>query len=287
MLESAVLARCPHCRNTFSTDRAGQQECPACGKALVVPGPTTPSPPAATPVGELARGQTPSEEARGTPWERRDELGLFEAWKQTTVQALFEPGKLFASARLDRGPAQLGYALLTASIFSAVGQLLSRLLLSDENEKLKQYLLQIQGDRPLSPLMKLLLDSQNNNSARSTILVALATPLLMLLLLYLNAAITHGAALLLGQARRGFPATFAACAYAFAPAVLAVVPGCGSLIAIIWVAVLTGVGMKQTQRISSGGAAAAVFAPYLVLCCVGCAGSVAIAMRFGQLVTGR
>src|SRR5256885_13474884 len=39
VLEGAVLARCPSCRNTFSTDRPGRQDCPVCGKPLVVPEP--------------------------------------------------------------------------------------------------------------------------------------------------------------------------------------------------------------------------------------------------------
>ena len=66
MLEGAVLARCPSCRNTFSTDRAGHQLCPVCGKALVVPEPA-PAPPGA-PRADLIEGS-------GTPWERRAELG--------------------------------------------------------------------------------------------------------------------------------------------------------------------------------------------------------------------
>ena len=130
-----MLARCPNCRNTFSTDRSGRQECPACGKPLIVPGPAAPAPGSITAPPQPAEntapspGSPPPEFAAGTPWERRAELGFFEAWKQTTLQALFEPGKLFAAARLDRGPAQLGYAVFTASVFWALGQLLSRALL--------------------------------------------------------------------------------------------------------------------------------------------------------------
>ena len=43
---------------------------------------------------------------------------------------------------------------------------------------------------------------------------------------------------------------------------------CGSPISLVWLIVLTGIGMKQTHRISTGGAAATVLAPYLLFCCL-------------------
>src|SRR2546423_11473996 len=49
VLKGRVLARCPNCRNTFSTDRAGRQDCPVCGKPLVVPDQQPPAAPAAPP----------------------------------------------------------------------------------------------------------------------------------------------------------------------------------------------------------------------------------------------
>src|SRR5205823_13600753 len=98
--------------------------------------------------------------------------------------------------------------------------------------------------------------------------LALLTPVFTFVLLYVNAAVTHGIAAILGQAKRGFPATFAACAYACAPLVLLAIPACGSIVGLIWLVVLTSIGLKVTHRISTGAAAAAVLAPYFVLCCV-------------------
>src|SRR5207245_8423342 len=95
VLKRRVLARCPNCRNTFSTDRSGRQDCPVCGKPLVVPeqpaGTAAPPPPT----------EAPPAEAVGTPWERRRQLGFIPAWAQTVQQALFEPGRLLGSAQLD------------------------------------------------------------------------------------------------------------------------------------------------------------------------------------------
>ncbi len=218
-----MLARCPSCRSTFSTERAGPQDCPACGKPLVVP-----DVPGAVPPGTqspLQAGAPPPEE-QGTPWEQRAEIGAWRAWWETLVQALFEPGRLFRSARLDRGAAQTGFAVLTVSVPWFVGQMLDRFLLRPWTQRLME---RLGASGPFAPLLQKL------------------------------AAAGHVAA------------TFAACAYACAPLVLLAIPGCGFLVGAVWTAVLTGVGLKETHRIQPGGAAAAVLAPYALLCCAACA----------------
>jgi hypothetical protein len=278
VLEGVVLARCPSCRNTFSTDRAGRQDCPICGKPLVVPEQAAGSP-APTP-----QGEAPVPEESGTPWERREQLGLVSAWAQTVQQALFEPARLFRSARLDRGAAQLGFAVLTASVFWALGQLLERFLLAGQREQMRRMLESISGAQ-LPPLARRLLETQNQlNTPLVAVGLALFTPVISFLLLYLNAAVTHGFALLLGQAKRGFAASFAACAYACSPLVLMAVPGCGSIIAAAWLIVLTGIGLKETHRISAGGAAASVLAPYALFCCLTFVVAFGLAMKVRQVM---
>ena len=272
-----MLARCPSCRNTFSTERTGRQDCPVCGKPLVVPEQPLAAP--AVPPGPA------DAEPPGTPWERRKELGLVSAWVQTIQQALLEPGKLFSSARLDQGPAQLRFAVLTASVFSVLGQMLEHLLLSGQREQMRRLMASISDNPNLSPLLKWMISSQNQATSTGMVVVlALFAPLFSLVLLYLNAALTHGFALVLGQAKRGFPATFAACAYSCAPLVLLAVPACVSVIALIWLVVLTGIGMKETHRISTGGAAASVLAPYALLCCLMVFAAGALVMTARQAV---
>ncbi|MGZ6142137.1 MAG: YIP1 family protein [Myxococcales bacterium] len=253
-----MLARCPSCRNTFSTERSGRQECPACGKPLVVP---------EQPVAQAASDEPAAQP--GTPWERRAELGLLRAWGQTIAQALLEPGKLFASARLDHGADHLRFAVLTMSVFWAVGQILERAMLSGERAQMQRLLGSITSNPDVSPMLKKMIDtSATGNSWPWVIGLALLTPVFSFLFIYLNAAVTHGFALLLGQSKRGFPATFAACAYSCAPLVLLAVPACGSIVGAIWLVVLTGIGLKETHRISTGGAAATVLTPYVALCCL-------------------
>ena len=257
-----MLARCPSCRNTFSTDRSGRQDCPVCGKPLVVPEQPSGAP---APQAEIVSETQPP---GGTPWENRAQLGLVAAWAQTVQQALFEPATLFASARLDRGAAQLGFAVLTGSVFSAVGQALG-LLVRGQSQALMDRLL-AQTDMP-EPLKQALQTTRAMNTPGWFLVGVLFLPLLNFVFVYLNTAVTHGFALILGQAKRGFPATFAACTYSWAPLVLLAVPGCGFPVAIIWLIVLTGIGLKETHRIKPGGAAASVLAPYAILCCFGCA----------------
>ena len=276
VLESVVLARCPSCRNTFSTDRSGRQDCPVCTKPLVVP-----EQPQAAIAAPPAEDPAP---ASGTPWERRAELGLFRGWTQTLQQALFEPGRLFASARLDRGSAQLGFAVATTSVFWAIGQILERAVLSGQRDQMRR-LLSTLGNPQISPMLQKMIDAQSQtNTWGWTVGLSLLTPLFSFLFLYLNAGVTHGIALLLGQSKKGFPATFAACAYACAPLVLLAVPACGSIVSVIWLVVLTGIGMKETHRISSGGAAATVLAPYALFCCLMVAAGAALALTMRNVM---
>ena len=256
-----MLARCPSCHNTFSTERSGRQDCPVCGRPLIVPEPAAPAPEA--PQAEIVV------DAGGTPWERREDLGPLKAWGATVQQALLEPGRLFASARLDRPGAQLGFAVLTVSVFSAIGQILQALLLHGQQDALRRTVGSLASNPDVSPMLKRLLQMQEQTAgAGTTILLAALTPVFTFILVYVNAGVTHAVAALLGQAKRGFAATFAACTYGCAPLILLAVPACGSLVGVIWLVVLTGIGMKVTHGISPGGAAATVLVPYLVLCCL-------------------
>jgi hypothetical protein len=267
-----VLVRCPHCRSTFPAERTGAQDCPVCGKPLVVP--------------EVAQAATEAvAPPSGTPWERRDELGWWAAWRQTLAEALFEPSKLFAAVRLDRGAAQVGFAVLTGSVFWIVGDVIERALLAGRMEQMRRMLESLKSRAEIPPQLWAMLETRRASPALFAAGL-LFVPLFVVFMLYLNAAVTHVAALLLGQAKRGFAATMAACAYSFAPLVLLAIPGCGPIVALVWTAVLTGIGLKQTHGIGAGGAAATVIAPWALLSCCGCGlafwMAAAISRGFGQ-----
>jgi hypothetical protein len=225
---------------------------------------------AASPAGSATEqpAAPPPAEKPGTPWERRRELGVWKAWSDTIVAALFEPAKLFDAARTDQGGAQVGFAVLTISVFAIIGQLLNRFLLAPWREKVLQSL-RAQGIS--NPFLDRLMAATYGHGAAAVIAVVLLTPLVAYIVVYLNAAVTHAFAMLLGQNKRGFAATFAACAYACAPLAFLALPGCGELIGLVWAIVLTGIGLKHTHGMASGGATATVLAPYALWCCGLCA----------------
>ena len=287
-----MLARCPSCRQTFSTDRTGQQTCPHCQKPLIVPDAAAPpaQPPASQPAPpppadgfESAPGDEP-----GTPWERRQTLGAFAAWKQTVWMSLFEPARLFAQARLDKGRDQLWFALLTGSVASILSQLIGRLLPKASADQVAKSMDDLRNiGLTLPSWSKRLIDaSTESDSLGWALVIAAFAPVMMFILIYLNAGITHASALLLGNARRGFAASFAAATYGLTPLVLLVVPVCGSVAALVWCAVLIGVGMKYTHRITTNKAAVTVLAPYVLLCCGGCLLIVTVAALFGRSMGG-
>ena len=100
----------------------------------------------------------------------------------------------------------------------------------------------LRAQRLVSPIVEKLFAAGTGHSGRVAIAVVLLTPPIVFVFLYVNAAVTHACATLLGQNKRGFSATFAACAYGCAPLVLLAIPGCGESVAIVWTAILTGIG---------------------------------------------
>jgi hypothetical protein len=278
VLEGGVLARCPSCRATFSTDRTGRQECPSCHKPLLVPeapAATPAAPPAAFPEAGLPPGgePPPPEPPAGTPWERRGEGAWLTAWRETLVMAFFEPGRLFSLVRVGDRRSQTWFAVLTGTLSFVVSALLGRLLSAlthsqEQSLKLAEELSNTWLHQPLTPAMRDWIAAENSwPMLLGTLLLA---PLVVLVLVYANALVTHLSALLLGKNKRGFDATFAAAAYGLAPLVLILAPGCGGIAATIWAAVLTGIGLKRLHGISPEAAAGATLAPYLLCCCCPC-----------------
>jgi hypothetical protein len=207
---------------------------------------------------------------------------MWVAWRQTLTRALFEPERLFSAVRLDRPRAHVEFAVLTASVFWIAGDVLERLVLAAQREQMRRLLEPLRSGGRAPPWAWSLLDRAQGSTGGFVLSLAFV-PLLVLAGLYLNAAATHAVALLFGQARRGFAATLAACAYAVAPFVLFAVPGCGWIVALLWTAVLTSIGLKHTHGIGTAGATAVALAPYVLLCCAGCAmgGAVFFAMSRG------
>lgn len=293
-----MIARCAQCRETFSTDKYGRQTCPLCGAEVYVgkPGETPPPPPAAP----SAWGGPPPEPGAGTagggapfppggpalppiggesgpppgggpPQDQRtpfEEKG-FAGYGETLKLALFEPAKLFERMRVDDAKGALAFGWTTTTAALIIGQLLTKLLVPDMTETVRQFLPEEARDAltkyPQPGLLSALI----------------TTPLFVLIGIYLTAAVVHVMLLLLSKSNRGFNATFRAVCYGGAPAVAFAIPQCGDFVAMVWWIGLTIFALAKTQRISGGSAAAAVLVPIVGMCCVLCGCIAAMVAAFG------
>jgi hypothetical protein len=224
-------------------------------------------------------------EPLGTPWERQSETGLLGGLLHTLQEALFEPGKLFAEAKLNETGAQIGFAVIVISVASILEQLISLPFTGQSTQLITRFADTYLAGNPALPGLKQML-VQNQFTVKRLLIAVISAPLIAFVFLYLNAGVTHLFALLFGQSKRGFAATFAACAYGCAPCALLLIPGCGFPIAVVWTVVLTGIGLKITHGISAGGATATIVAPYLILCCLGLAAVAMLTMAIGQTMAG-
>lgn len=294
-----MLAKCAKCQHVFSTDHYGQNLCPACGTELMLaqPGGSGGQPPSApggdarqasegetsgewqsapdrfgpasTPFGQagampgaVAGPWQAAEAPLGpTPWEERATRGLFAAYAETLKRSFADPVKFFGSMRVDNMDGAISFYWINAAIGAIVGyfwQALFAVVSSGSNANLPaEHPLAQYADFQPGPLLYLGLG----------VAVAVFAPVA----LFLSAGIYHLGAMLFKTANNGFNATVRSVAYASGPALLAIVPFCGSAIGGVWTLALVVIGLWKTQRGSVGGAVGAVLVPIAVAACCVCA----------------
>lgn len=176
------------------------------------------------------------------------------------LEGLYETAKLFftdanaAFSRMQVG-GELGRPILYAVIFGWLGIIAGQVY-------------QIAMGGAMYRLLPQLAQGQDLTS--STIFnvgVMVAAPLLILISLFVGAAIYHLFLMLYGGANSGFGATVRVLCYASTVQVLQVLPFCGGLIGAVWGFVLQVIGLSVAHRTTKGKAAAAVLTPAL-LCCI-------------------
>lgn len=276
------MALCPHCRNALPETETRQ--CPNCGGDIaaappVPPAAPPPAPPDATAPASLAAGGAggvvppsltppaggagaggPGGSGRGgeVPWEVRDRIGFGNALVETTKRVLSNPAPLFRA--LSR-PSGIGSPLLYAVIVGWVGvvaaSFYSALFQSLVGSSMAGF-----GESP--ELAAALGFAQSWGGFFVQVIFA---PVGLVIGLFLAAGVFHVMLLILGGANRSFETSFAVVGYAQAPAILMVVPFCGSLVAWVWSLVLYIVGLSEAHGIGRGKAAAAVLLPLLLVCC--------------------
>ena len=275
------MALCPYCQNALPESET--RHCPNCGGDIgaappeppAAPPPVPPAgatPPAPTPPAGGAGGAVPPPVppppgARGggrrgsgseVPWEDRNRIGFGNALVETTKRVLGEPVPLFRALSRPSGiGAPLLYAVIVGWIGVVAASLYSALFQTLVGSSMAGF-----GESP--ELTAALGFAQ---SWVGFVVQAILAPVGLIIGLFVAAGVFHVMLLLLGGARRDFETSFSVVGYAQAPAVIMIIPFCGSLIAWIWSLVLYIIGLSEAHGIGRGKAAAAVLLPLLLVCC--------------------
>jgi hypothetical protein len=281
-----MQARCPHCRNVFPTERTGVQFCPHCGREIDVPAgaPTSVEPPASfqPPAEPLPPGGAAGPVPQDTvPWERRRELGFFNALWQTWKGSMFAPSTFWPRVRPAGPPVD---ALLFAWILYGFAKVLAIpfVLLQPDAATLEQIL---QQSAVQDPRLSGVLEQVAHLGGLASLGMLAVTALLFPVFLVIAAAILHLFALLFGTGKNGYWATFRVVAYASSPLVFSFY-GCLSTLAFLYAVVLTILGLTRVQDTSAGKATATVLTPFVASCFCCCAGVALLGMGVAAAVGG-
>jgi len=175
------------------------------------------------------------------------------------LEALYETAKLFvtvptAAFRRMSITADLGRPLLYAILLGWVG-IIAGQLYSIALRGVTANLLPFQSAEGLAM------------GTGMSIAVMVVAPVLILLGVFIWAAIVHLFLMMFGGANSGFGATVRVMCYGTTAQLAQIVPLCGGIIGSVWAIVLEIIGLAQAHRTTQGKAALAVLLP-LVLCCV-------------------
>lgn len=94
----------------------------------------------------------------------------------------------------------------------------------------------------------------------------LLAPILVIIGVFIGAAILHLMLIIVGGANGGFEATARVVCYAQTAQLAGIIPFCGGLISAVWAVILYVLGLTKAHRTTQGKAILAVVLP-LVLCC--------------------
>jgi hypothetical protein len=215
-------------------------------------------------------------------------VGFVRALVETWRHSMFKPGAFWSSVRPDRDWQD---AVFYAWAIATITYVLRVPLQGLEREQARRLIDMLDAMRNLPPETQALVERMITGGTGMTLVFGLVMQIILYpIALLIAAAIIHLFCLLFGCAGNGFTATLRATAYAQSPFILlfvAHIPCVGVpffLIAPVYIAVLTILGIMGLQRTTPGRATAAVFAPVVVICCC-CSGSLfAFAGMIGGLL---
>ena len=194
-----------------------------------------------------AYGGAPDAPDIAFPWPPAEGASVAAAFVQTWQAATFQPAALFR-ALPER--ASLGSALL---YYLPLGII-------------------IEGTELFWTIVRSRAEQDSTQSAVSAanmslppVVTFLLSPIALILLLFLAAAATHGLLKLFGGANRDYLTTTRVFAFTSSPMIFSVVPLIGVFIGSICMVVIATIGVREAHRTSTGRAATAVLAPFVLV----------------------
>jgi hypothetical protein len=181
------------------------------------------------------------------PWEERDRYGFLNALYLTTREVLAAPGPFFG-----RMPSRLGflqpllYAIVLGMLAALLGWIWSLTGSSLRTLASGGVLHDLFGPLP-------------------SFVLFVASPLTATLDVAVRAGLMHLLLMLLGGNKLGFEATFRVAAYGKAAGVVALLPFCGGIVAVLWELAIDIIGLYRIHGTDPWRALVAVLAP-AVLC---------------------
>jgi hypothetical protein len=200
-----------------------------------------------------------------SPFAERKTRGFFASYFETWKLVATQPAEFFRRVRPDQPGSAILFGVIAATVGNAVASLYAWLQMASGMAGFQQMMEKMPaGETRFFELYR-------QNLPLLLVATVIFTPVFTFLGTYIVAAVVHLLLMLFRGTNRPFDATLTAVGYANGLHLLMVVPGCGGLIALVWSLVVLVIGLGEIQRCGSGKAAAAVFAPAILLCVCCCA----------------
>lgn len=172
-------------------------------------------------------------------------VNVIETWRRSVL----EPAAFFAGGPFDRAAVRPILYYLLISVLAAALSLTWGALLPTAQPGFVE---------TLAEVMNIALpDAADAVGSAGRLADFFLTPFLAVLSLVITSLLLHLFVLLLVPGRRSLTATVRTVCYACGPAVFAIIPFVGGLVAWIWGAVLTVIGLREAHRTTTGRAFAA------------------------------
>lgn len=182
------------------------------------------------------------------PWPPTEDEAPLAAFGETWKSATFEPGRFFGRVPRQAGTgAALVYYLVLVLVVAGATLFWESLSLF------------------IGPLEDSGLGGEMGFEAVSPLVGFLLTPVILLVMLFLSAAVTHGFLSLFNAGRHGFGTTLRVFCYAYSPGLFGVIPLIGGVLGSVWMIVLLIIGLRGAHETEGWKAALAVLLPFALL----------------------